>query len=333
MLVTPEIDRRNRIQAFIAAVVLAGGVLLFVVRASLPARSIAGAVVGLVAYQFFRHKCRRRLRVVSQPFPPVDEAILNSRVAFYRALSESDKERFRKLVQVFLDEVLVTGVRTDVDKTTRILVAASAIIPIFGFHDWDYHRLSEVLVYPGLFNQKYQTEGNEDRNILGLTGLGHLSGVMILSKPALLAGFGDASDKQNVGVHEFAHLVEQEEVSHGLPPEVPPEVVREWVAFVARELAHPEVNQAHINRYGYTNEHELLAVLTEYFFKSPEILQRRDPALYNLLRKMFHQDPASLMSHLRSKDHVGRNAACPCGSGKKFKDCCRAVMINEQPSA
>ena len=32
--------------------------------------------------------------------------------------------------------------------TIRVLVAASAAIPIFGFHDWEYHRLREVLIYP-----------------------------------------------------------------------------------------------------------------------------------------------------------------------------------------
>ena len=42
---------------------------------------------------------------------------------------------------------------------------------------------------------------------------------MILSKPSLLAGFDDPSTRDNVGVHEFAHLVEQEESEDGIPPE------------------------------------------------------------------------------------------------------------------
>jgi Mlc titration factor MtfA (ptsG expression regulator) len=266
---------------------------------------------------------------MKRPFPAAREAILRSRVAYYQALTESEKERFRKLVQIFLDEIRITGVRTEVDESTRILVAASAIIPIFGFHDWEYHRLSEVLVYPNSFNQEYQTEGEgkEDRNILGLAGFGHLSGVMILSKPALESGFGGVSDKENVGIHEFAHLVEQEEVSHGIPAEVPREIVLEWVGYVAHALAHPKANQAHINPYGYTNDREFFAVMTEYFFKSPEVLQEHDPTVYNMLRKMFHQDPASLMGHLRPRQHISRNSECPCGSGKKFKDCCQPHLI------
>lgn len=329
MLVTPQMNRRNRMFAAGAAAVTVLATCALIPWGEYARCLIFGSLLGGAVHWFLRRKLRRRLAVLKRPFPAAREAILRSRVAYYQALSESEKERFRKLVQIFLDEIQITGVRTEVDETTRILVAASAIIPIFGFHDWEYHRLSEVLVYPNSFNQKYQTEGegDEDRNILGLAGFGHLSGVMILSKPALESGFGPVSDKENVGIHEFAHLVEQDEISHGLPTEVPREVVLEWVAYVARELAHPTANPAHINPYGYTNDREFFAVMTEYFFKSPEILQNHDPVLYNMLRKMFHQDPASLMGHFHLRQNISRSSECPCGSAKMFKDCCRPHLI------
>ena len=307
MLVTPDTDRRNRRSArWVAACtgLAAAAISLLAMpngnRLGFVAWCLIWSLLGSVtAYSIARRKCRRRLRIISRPFPAGWHEILASRVVFYRALDEVDKDRFRKLVQIFLGEVRITGIRTEIDDTIRLLVASSAVIPIFGFHDWDYSRLSEVLVYPDTFNDKYQTDG-DDRQIQGLTGLASLSGVMILSKPALLAGFNGAIAKQNVGIHEFAHLVEQEAESHGLPPEVPHDAVREWVAFVARELSHPQPSRAHINQYGYTNEHEFFAVLTEYFFKSPDTLKQHDPALYNMLRDIFHQDPAALFRHSHS---------------------------------
>ena len=307
MLVTPEIDRRNRQQSLVAAALFATTGLVVGIWTGFFVGAALGIGSACFVFHWMRRKCRRRLAAVSRPFPAIDEAILNSRVAFYQALNDAEKQRFRQLVQVFLDEVRVTGIRVEIDETTRILVAASAVIPIFGFHDWDYHRLGEVLVYPTTFDQNYKIEGESNRNILGLAGHGQLSGLLILSQPALLAGFSNTDDEQNVGLHEFAHVVEQEEVQHGLPPEVPVEVIREWSAFVARELKHPEINKAQINPYGYTNEHELLAVLTEYFFKSPENLRERDPALYDLMRKLFHQDPASLLSHRQPRRRTVRN--------------------------
>ena len=265
---------------------------------------------------------------MKRPFPASWEQILQSHVAFFRALSDGEKERFRQIVKVFLDEVRITGIRTDVDDTVRVLVASSAAIPIFGFQDWEYHRLGEVLVYPDSFGEKYQTEGENDENILGLVGLKHLSGVMILSKPSLLDGFDNPSNEDIVGVHEFVHLVEQEEAEHGLPTEVPWHAVKQWVQYVAQEISHPLKNHSYINSYAYTNEHEFLAVLAEYFFKSPDLLQRKDPQLYAMLREMFHQDTSSLLRKRPSRRvRYDRNAPCPCGSGKKYKHCCLSKSL------
>ena len=136
---------------------------------------------------------------MQQPFPDQWEQILRAHVAFFKALDDAGKARFRQLVQIFLDEVRITGIRTEVDETIRVLVAASAAIPIFGFHDWEYHRLREVLIYPDAFDDAYQSRGGSDEHILGMVGLHHLSGVMILSKPALLAGFDHQSGNAECG--------------------------------------------------------------------------------------------------------------------------------------
>jgi Mlc titration factor MtfA (ptsG expression regulator) len=41
--------------------------------------------------------------------------------------------------------------------------------------------------------------------------------------------------------------------------------------------ARPSPNHAQVSAYAYSNEHELLAVLAEHFFTSPELLKRQDP--------------------------------------------------------
>jgi len=322
MLVTPEAHRQNRRQALVAAgfVALAASLL-----GSLSSALWFLLVLSPLTYWLLRRRSLRRAAVMQHPFPDRWEQILRIHVAFFEALSDPDKARFRQLVKIFLDEVRITGIRTDVDDTIRILVAASAVIPIFGFHDWEYHRLREVLIYPDAFDDAYRTTGGSEEHILGMTGLRHLSGVMILSKPALLSGFDHQSGKQNVGIHEFAHLVEKEAIEYGLPPEVPWMAVRQWVRYVDRELGHPSKHGARFSDYAYTNEHEFFAVLAEYFFTSPESLKHRDPALYKLLRDLFHQDTGSLLPVMpRRRAGFGRNAPCPCGSGKKYKACCLA---------
>lgn len=318
MLVTPDHDRQNRRQALVVAMLVAWGAALLGWAAPPLWLSLG---LSPFSYWWVRRPCLRRITVMRQPFPEERERILREQVAFFTALDEAGKARFRQLVLIFLDEVRITGIRTEVDETVRVLVAASAVIPTFGFHDWEYHRLREVLIYPDAFDDAYQQTG--EASIVGMTGLRHLSGVMILSKPALLAGFAPEPGTHNVGVHEFAHLVEKEAGEYGLPPEVPWMTVRQWVRYVGRELARPSRHGAHINPYAYTNEHEFFAVLAEYFFTSPERLKRRDPALYRLLRDLFHQDTGALLSLVPGRRQgIDPHARCPCGSGKTYKQCC-----------
>jgi MtfA peptidase len=319
MLVTPERNRQNRTHALAltgaaAAAAVVAGCFYHPVFLSL---GLSPFIYGLL-----RRRCVRRLSIMKQAFPASWEQVLQSRVAFFRALPAHEKERFRQLVKVFLDEVRITGVQTEVDDAIRVLVAASATIPIFGFHDWEYHRLGEVLVYPDSFGEEYQTTGSSDENTLGMVGLRQLRGVMILSKPSLLAGFDTPAAGDNVGIHEFAHLVELEAAENGLPTEVPRQAVKCWVQYAARELSHPSKNRSYIRDYAYTNDHEFFAVLAEYFFKSPGLLEKKDPQLYGMLQEMFQQDTASLMKPFSRRPRYDRNAPCPCGSGKKYKHCC-----------
>jgi len=325
MLVTPEKNQQNQKAALVSAVVAA---LLFNIAGALltfyPLCIIAWPIAWGVHYQI-RRKCKRRMKVVQQPFPKEMEQILQTHVAYYIALDESQRERFRQLMLVFIDEVRITGIQTDVDIVTRTLVAASAVIPIFGFPDWEYSRLGEVLIYPRSFGSNFQREGDSDRSTLGLVGTGSLGGVMILSKPALISGFQNPKDKRNVGIHEFAHLVDLGDGAiDGLPPGISADEVRPWIEWVHDELEDPSEDRHHINPYGYTNEVEFFAVLTEYFFEAPDVLQRKNPKMYEILTKMYHQDSKSLLSGVKlpRRKKIGRNSPCPCGSGKKYKKCC-----------
>jgi MtfA peptidase len=145
MLVTPERNRRNRDQAFARA---GGAAAVSFVAGWFFHPALLSLGLSPFIYWLVRRRWVRRLEVMGQPFPDSWEKVLQSHVAFFRSLPDPEKERFRQLVKVFLDEVRITGIETEVDDTVRVLVAASAAIPIFGFDDWEYHRLGEVLSTP-----------------------------------------------------------------------------------------------------------------------------------------------------------------------------------------
>ena len=298
------------------------------------------AVLAAVLYAFYRYvtaDSRRRTAALAQEFPAAWRQLLSERVAFYLALTEPEKTRFERQVRVFLASTRITGVQTEVDDATRLLVAASALIPVFGFPAWEYRNLGEVLIVP----DAWTLPDDPEREVKPLQGtlLGSVQGFqnqhyMRLSKASLEQGFQDALDRQNVGIHEFAHLLDEADgVIDGLPKAaLPPELLQPWARAMQREIAAIRAGQSEINPYAGTNEAEFFAVVTEYFFEKPEKLQQEHPALYDLLTRAYHQNPqkrflriaanpSEWLKTVRSRRKFGRNDVCPCGSGKKYKDC------------
>ena len=110
------------------------------------------------------------------------EKLLSENVLYYQRLSETEKLGFEKKISVFLQQVRIEGVGLTADDTDKVLVAASAIIPIFRLkHEWQYSNLTDVLLYPDNFNDSFQFKDGADRNIMGMVGSGYMNGKMILS--------------------------------------------------------------------------------------------------------------------------------------------------------
>jgi hypothetical protein len=52
-----------------------------------------------------------------------------------------------------------------------------------------------------------------------------------------------------------------------------------------------------INPYAVENPAEFFAVLSEYFFESPNVLQQEYPAVYEQLAQFYRQDPLARLQH------------------------------------
>jgi Mlc titration factor MtfA (ptsG expression regulator) len=257
--------------------------------------------------------------------PQDQRDILDAEVGFYQSLSKEKKRKFERKVQEFLLNYRITGIETQVDQRDKLLLACSAIIPIFEFDDWRYSDLHEVLLYPRRFNLAYETDG-AGRTILGMVGNGYMNGVMILSKPALVQGFKNERDKKNTAIHEFVHLIDKED---GEVDGIPGRLLEKqysvpWLDLIRQKIHQIDKGGTGINPYGGTSRAEFFAVISEYFFERPRLLKRHHPELYRKLKHIFKQDLA--LRNLRKKrPAIGRNSPCPCQSGKKFKRCCGQI--------
>ena len=282
------------------------------------------AALALAVFILLNLPNRKRKHIIKTDFPEQWKKILQDKVDFYRQLNPKEKEKFENQVAFFLSEKKITGVDTEVDDTDRLLVASSAVIPVFGFDEWEYYTLDEVLLYPDSFNDKYES-GGDDKGILGMVGTGNMSRVMILSKPALHHGFANSRDKKNVGIHEFVHLIDR---ASGAFDGIPPSIIQNqftipWIELVRKKIDEIMENESDINPYGASNSVEFFAVAGEYFFERPKLLAEKHPQLYELLNKAFKIDMKSMLRNkMRPVKKIGRNAPCPCGSGKKYKHCC-----------
>ncbi len=233
---------------------------------------------------------QKKKRVIPDPPPLQLKEILEEEVPFYQQLPENKKAGFEERAKQFLAQVKITGVKTRVEDTDRVLIAASAIIPIYNFPGWQYRNLHEVLLYPDSFDHEFEQQGN-GRNVLGMVGSGAMNHMMILSQFELRQAFTNKTGKNNTAIHEFVHLVDKTDGDIDGVPEalMNKKYVIPWLQLMQKEMEMIREDRSDIDPYGSTNEAEFFAVVSEYFFERPDLLKSKHPGLYALLLKIFSE--------------------------------------------
>ena len=244
------------------------------------------AILGLLL--LFLSRSKKKIIPV-HPIPGSYKTILAEQVPFYQILDENRKQEFETRIQHFLATTRITGVKTTVEDIDRMLIAASAVIPIFNFPGWEYVNLHEVLLYPGSFDHEFQQEGDY-RSIIGMVGSGAMNHVMILSQHELRQAFINKTGKTNTAIHEFVHLVDKTDGTIDGVPEfiLERKYILPWLELMRKEIELILKDRSDINPYGATNEAEFFAVVSEYFFERPKLLKEKHPELYNLLSEIFN---------------------------------------------
>lgn len=287
-------------------------------------------LIAIVGFFLFRKYFQNKFGWIepSDPFSTEWRTILIKNVAYYNSLSNDEKSLFEYKVQEFLLNCRITGIKTQVDITDKLLVASSAVIPILKFSEWRYTNLHEVLLYPSLFNEDFETEGT-GRRIAGMVGNGYMEGMMILSKHALKLGFANESDKKNTAIHEFVHLIDKTDGTIDGIPELllEKQYTIPWIDLINKKIDEIYNNKSDINPYGGTNNAEFFSVVSEYFFERPKLLDKKHPELYALLEEIFKQEMRS-KKLTKTLKKISRNSPCPCNSGIKFKKCCGRIHYN-----
>jgi len=261
-----------------------------------------GGGAGVAVRHSLLRRARRRQALLAEPFPTPWRQLLLESYDHYERMDAAWRRRFEDDVRIFVAETRITGIEVEVTDELRLLVAASAVTLSVGWPDYEWERLTEVLLYPDDFDRDYSFGGDE------LSGQTHPEGTVILSTPSLAESFEYPDDAFHVGIHEFAHLLDLDQ-SHfgGIPAGLGDASAREWMAVAEREMERlrkegdapkrrrrrgPDHHSA-FDPYGEQDPVEFLAVAVEAFFEIPQRVRRQHADVYRLLAAYFGQDPAA----------------------------------------
>ena len=253
----------------------------------------------------------RRDRLMSGPFPPEWEDLLQSNVVHYRMLTEAERARLRALILVFVAEKHWEGCGgLDLTDEIRVTIAAQACLLILELpHDF-YGNVESILVYPSTVVPRRPTlepprafvPVEEPQPILGAV---FPQGPVLLVWDAVQRDARHPKHGHNVVYHEFAHKLDLiDGLADGTPPLRGDAEFTEWVQVCTREYQRlrQDLDQGHssfLNAYGAVKEAEFFAVATEQFFDRPEALEAQAPDLYRVLKACYRQDPIQRARRIR----------------------------------
>ncbi|NHO87366.1 peptidase [Pseudoteredinibacter isoporae] len=274
-------------------------------------------------WQTFKDAVLRFLKLKS-PKPHIQwqaewKGFLEEHVEFYRQLTTEDRLLFEQRALLFMHTTEVFNGAEPASFEDRLLVAASAIIPVWSFPKWHYFNLSTVYLLPAAFNDDFQC-GQKDSLYTGMVGTGPMAGKMALSRPALYQGFRNPNDKRNVGIHEFVHLIDMADGDmDGFPERLQAyRFAIPWFELAEKKMKAIEKGRTNIDPYGASNKLEFFCVASEYFFERPQMMAKKHPKLYQALEDIYQQDRAAIVADIKKRE----KEICVCGSGKAYRECC-----------
>ena len=215
-----------------------------------------------------------------------ERSVLKHEVSFYDRLDDEERRFFEYRVARFISETSFEG--RDGFRITdrvRVLIAATAMMLIFGMRDFNIDLVQKIIVYPG----QYFSQFNADVNV------GEFNPkfkALVFSWEAFERGFEISDDNRNLGIHEFTHAIHLTSIQkHGRDPSASSFLhnFQELELMLKDDDFLDDLRNSHYFReYAFTNKFEFVAVLVENFFESPLEFQKQFPKVYSTVKKMLN---------------------------------------------
>ncbi|UOA07897.1 zinc-dependent peptidase [Methylobacter sp. S3L5C] len=226
---------------------------------------------------------------------------VTEKLASLEGMTAVEKAHLRELTTLFLNEKKFSGAQEfQLTDTMCLIIAIQACVPALWLGIGCLSGWTEIIVYPSAFRisrDEKDAAGVVHYNDNALIGESWLRGPLILSWDDVERDMPDNQSGRNVVIHEIAHKLDMLNGSaDGFPPLHHGMAVVAWSTSlsVAYESLVQRVEHHHhpvIDSYAATSPAEFFAVISEYFFCAPEILQSHFAEVYQQLQLYYRQDP------------------------------------------
>jgi MtfA peptidase len=228
-------------------------------------------------------------------------SIVEEHVAVWRVLDAGERE----LLEATSDWLLrhkhweaARGFALDDDIT--VTIAAQAALLVLGLSVDEYREVSAIVVYPTAMQSRGiyagPASGTVTDGVLPVLGEAHdRRGPVLLAWDEAEAAARNPGRGHNVVFHEFAHKLDMlDDLLDGTPRLARRGDLQRWVEVCSEVYGALRAGIARppLEPYGATNPAEFFAVATEAFFDVPIALEHHEPALYEVMRNYYKQDPA-----------------------------------------
>jgi MtfA peptidase len=247
---------------------------------------------------------RRIARILEERRIPDDLWQLTlARFPFLSARPAPDLQRLRDMATLFLADKEFAGMQgLQVSDAMAVAIAAQACLPVLNLGlEW-LDGFKGIVVHPDVVRAR--REHVDDDGVVHhydeeLSGEAMAGGPVMLSWSDVADAGESAQWGYNVVIHEFVHVIDlRDGLADGTPPLPDRNARKHWQLTLDNEyrafcedVEHGE--DTLLDPYGAQAIDEFFAVASEVFFVAPRDLRLEHPALYELLRGFFLQDPAA----------------------------------------
>jgi Mlc titration factor MtfA (ptsG expression regulator) len=222
-------------------------------------------------------------------------------VAHWAVLDDDERERMGDLMEQILERRWEAANGFALTDEIRVVIAAQAALLILDLDIDCYRDVTAIIVHPTTVTLRGERPGpgpglatDAPLSITGQTR--ERRGPVLIAWDAARAGARHPERGYNVVLHEFAHKLDMlDGLVDGTPP-LPDQAARQrWIDVCTAAYRQLRAGQGGdlLRSYAGVNPGEFFAVATEVFFDRPGEMQADKPALYDVLRAFYRQDPAA----------------------------------------